>query len=130
MAELIYPDESYVIVGACFEVYNTMGSGFLEAVYHECLSIEFENREIPAVSKPRLNLVYGGRKLEKYYEADFVCYDKILIEIKAAKALADEHRAQLINALHATKLKLGILVNFGHHPKLEYERIALTQHRH
>ncbi len=124
---IIYPDESYAIIGACFEVYNTMGCGFLEAVYHECLGIEFENRNIPSVSKPRLSLDYNGQTLQAYYEADYVCYSKIVVELKAAKRLTDENRAQLLNYLHATSFKLGILVDFGHHPKLEYERIALTQ---
>lgn len=127
MAELIYPEESYAIIGACFEVYNQMGCGFLEAVYQECLEIEFESRGIPAISEPRLRLQFSGRTLKTYYEADFICYNKVVIEIKAAKCLIDQNRAQLLNALHATKVKLGLLVNFGHYPKLEYERLALTR---
>jgi GxxExxY protein len=127
MTQIIHAEESYAIIGACFEVYNQMECGFLEAVYHECLGIEFELRGIPFVSKPRLRLDYAGRTLATYYEADFICFGKILIEIKATKGLCDENRSQVINALNATKFELGLLVNFGHHPKLEYERFALTQ---
>jgi len=111
-------------MGACFEVYSDKGNGFLEDVYQECLGIEFEERKIPYEEKPELKLAYKGRKLRKQYEPDFVCFDKIIVELKAVRALADEHRAQLFNYLKATKIKLGLLVNFGGHPKLEYERIV------
>src|SRR6266699_1553178 len=99
MTEIIYKTESCTIIGACFEVYNEKGCGFLEPVYQECLGIEFEYQRIPAIAKPSL-----------------------------VSALTDEHRAQLLNYLHATGFDLGLLVNFGHYPKLEYERIAKTQH--
>ena len=127
MAELIFQEESYQIIGACFEVYNSMGSGFLEPVYHECLELEFREKRIPYVSKPRLNIRYKNHCLEKYYEADFVCFDNIILEIKATSSLIDEHTSQLLNYLHATKLPLGLLVNFGQHPKLEYKRVAFTE---
>lgn len=122
-SEILYKEESYRIMGACFEVYSDKGNGFLEDVYQECLGIEFEERKIPYEEKPELELAYKGRKLRKRYEPDFVCFDKIVVELKAVKALADEHRAQLFNYLKATRIKLGLLVNFGGHPKLEYERI-------
>jgi GxxExxY protein len=128
MAEIIYKKDSYAIIGACFEVYNEKGCGFLEPVYHECLEIEFEYQRIPAISKPSLGLSYRGRLLTQTYEPDFVCFEKIIVELKAVSALIDEHRAQLLNYLHATGFELGLLVNFGHYPKLEYERIAKTQH--
>jgi GxxExxY protein len=128
MAEIIYKKESYAIIGACFEVYNEKGCGFLEPVYHECLEIEFEYQRIPAISKPSLTVSYRGRLLTQTYEPDFVCFEKIIVELKAVSALTDEHRAQLLNYLHATGFELGLLVNFGHYPKLEYERIARTQH--
>ncbi len=127
MTEVIYKKESYEIVGACFEVYNAKGCGFLEPVYHECLSIEFEHQRIPAISKPRLTLSYRERMLVQTYQPDFVCFEKIILELKAVSTLADEHRAQLLNYLHATGFELGLLVNFGHYPKLEYERLARTQ---
>jgi GxxExxY protein len=127
MTELIYKEESYAIVGACFEVYNEKGCGFLEPVYHECLAIEFEYQRIPAISKPALTLSYRGRTLLQTYQPDFVCFEKIIVELKALPHLLDEHRAQLLNYLHAAGFELCLLVNFGHYPKLEYERIAKTQ---
>jgi len=127
MTEIIYKEESYAIVGACFEVYNEKGSGFLEPVYQECLGIEFEYQRIPAIPKPSLTLSYRERILAQVYQPDFVCFQKIIVELKAVSGLVDEHRAQLLNYLHATGLALGLLVNFGHYPKLEYERIARTQ---
>jgi GxxExxY protein len=127
MKEIIHKKESYAIIGACFEVYNEKGCGFLEPVYQECLGIEFDHQRIPAISKPSLTLSYGGRILIQTYEPDYVCFGKIIVELKAVSSLADEHRAQLLNYLHATGFDLGLLVNFGHYPKLEYERIAKTQ---
>jgi GxxExxY protein len=124
---IIYKQESYAIIGACFEVYNEKGCGFLEPVYQECLGIEFEYRQIPATVKPSLTLNYRGRKLTQTYQPDFVCFGKIIVELKAVSALANEHRAQLLNYLNATGFELGLLVNFGHYPGLEYERIARTQ---
>lgn len=127
MTEIIYKKESYAIIGACFEVYNEKGCGFLEPVYQECMAIEFEYRRIPAIAKPSLVLSYRGRILKQTYEPDYVCFEKIILELKAVSTLADEHRAQLLNYLHATGFELGLLVNFGHYPGLEYERIARTQ---
>jgi GxxExxY protein len=120
---LIYKEESYAIVGACMAVYKNMGCGFLEPVYHECLQIEFEFRGIPFVSKPMQTMQYRGRTLVQTFAPDFLCYDKIVLEIKAVSALVDEHRAQLLNYLSATGCELGLLVNFGHYPRLQYERL-------
>ena len=120
---MIYKDESYAIIGACFAVYKEKGCGFLEPVYHECLEIEFELQQIPFFSKPPQTLKYRSRTLLQTFTPDFICYDKIVVEIKAASALADEHRAQLLNYLSATRCELGLLVNFGHYPKIEYERL-------
>ena len=129
MTEIIHKNESYAIIGACFEVYNEKGSGFLEPVYQECLQIEFESQRIPAIAKPLLTLSYRGRTLVQIYQADFVCYGKIIVELKAVSSLVDEHRAQLLNYLHATGFQLGLLVNFGHYPRLEDERIARTEQK-
>jgi GxxExxY protein len=126
MQDLIYKDECYKIVGACFEVYRDKGCGFLEAVCQECLEIEFQMQGILFVPKKPLGLTYKGRSLKQRYEPDFICFDKIILEIKAVSALVDEHRAQVINYLNATGFKLGLLINFGHYPKLEWERIAHT----
>jgi GxxExxY protein len=125
MSKLIHEKETYEILGACFEVYREMGCGFLEAVYQECLEIEFELRGIPAQALVPLELKFKERPLKKRYEADFICYEKILVELKAVSALTDEHRAQVQNYLNATGLKVGLLVNFGHFPLVEHERFAL-----
>jgi GxxExxY protein len=125
MSELIYKDESYAIIGACFAVYKDKGCGFTEPVYQECVAIEFEFQSIPFRAQERLKLFYRGRELRKRFKPDFICYDKIVVELKAVSSLAGEHRAQVLNYLHATGMRLGLLVNFGHFPKLEYERIVL-----
>ena len=114
------------MMGACFEVYREKGCGFLEAAYQECLEIELGMQGILFVAKRPLALAYKGRPLKQTYEPDFICLEKIILEIKAVSALADEHRAQVLNYLNATGFKLGLLVNFGHYPKVEWERIANT----
>jgi len=123
--EFIYAEETYSILGACFNVYKQMGCGFLENVYHECLEIEFAFQEIPFESKKELELEYRGHKLKQTYEPDFICYDKIIVEIKSVSNIIDEHRAQLLNYINATGFKLGLLVNFGHYPKLQHERLII-----
>ncbi|HEY5552980.1 MAG TPA: GxxExxY protein [Opitutaceae bacterium] len=125
MNKLIHKEETYKILGACFEVYKEKGCGFLEAVYQESLEIEFELQDIPAKALVQIPLTYKGRKLKKTYEADFICFDKVLVELKAVSALTDEHRAQMQNYLHATGLRVGLLVNLGHYPKVEHERFVL-----
>jgi GxxExxY protein len=125
MTEIIYKDESYKIMGACFEVYKHMGCGFLEPVYQECLEIELASQGIVFRPQAELALRYKTQLLKQTYIPDFVCWEKIILEIKAVKELAPEHRAQVHNYLHATGYKLGLLVNFGHYPKVEYERIVL-----
>jgi GxxExxY protein len=122
-AELLYKDESYAIIGACFAVYKEKGRGFLEPVYDECLEIEFEWQRIPFLAKPPQTLRYRDRTLVQTFTPDFICYDKIIVEIKAVSTLVDEHRAQVLNYLSATGCELGLLVNFGHYPKMEYERL-------
>ncbi len=124
MTNILYKEESYAIIGGCFEVYNEMGSGYLEAVYHECLRLEFFSRRVPFESKLRLNLRYKSQALESYYIPDFACYDQIILEIKAQSGLTDIDRAQIHNYLKGTGARLGLLVNFGSHPKLQYERIV------
>jgi GxxExxY protein len=122
---LVYKEEAYTIMGACFAVYNKMGNGFLEAVYQECLGIEFHFRGIPHDVQPQLRLQYRGQILEKTYRLDFVVYGGIILEIKAVSALNGDHVSQVLNYLHATKYKLGLLVNFGSADKIEYKRIVL-----
>jgi GxxExxY protein len=122
--KIVFKDESYKIMGACFEVYKEKGPGFVEPVYQECLEIELGLQGIPFVAQGELELTYKGRQLRQTYRPDFVCFGKIIVEIKAVSALADEHRAQVHNYLKATGYRLGLLVNFSHHPQLEYERIV------
>ena len=124
--KLLYPKESYAIIGACFNVYNAKGCGFLESVYQECLQIEFEHQQIPFVAQKEFKLTCRGRSLRQTFKIDFLCGGKIVVEIKAVSTLTDEHRAQLLNYLHAAGCQLGMLVNFGHYPRLQYERLVLT----
>ncbi len=122
---IIYPEESYVIQGAIFAVYQGMGAGFLEAVYQECLERELNARGIPFKSQTEIQIFYNGVPLRQTYRADLVCYDKIILELKAVRNLLPEHSAQLQNYLRATGMRLGLLVNFGHFPKAEIVRIAI-----
>jgi len=122
---IIYRDESYRIMGACFEVYKEKGCGFLEAVYQECLELELGFQEIPYQPKQSLVLTYKGHQLKQSYVPDLICYGKIIVELKAVSDLTDEHRAQVQNYLRATRYRLGLLVNFAHYPKVQYERIVL-----
>jgi len=124
MSDLIYGELSFKIRGAIFEVYKEKGCGFLEEVYQECLEIELGIQGIPFSAQYPLKLSYKDRPLKKAYIPDFICDGKIIVELKAAKTIADEHRAQLQNYLKATGYKLGLLVNFGHYPQVQIERIA------
>ncbi len=123
--KIIYRNESYKIQGAIFEVYKILGPGFLEAVYQECLEKELTIKKIPFQSQVEIRLCYKDTPLNQTYRADFICFDSIIIEIKAVTEISDVHRAQLINYLKATKLKLGLLVNFSSFPKVGIERIVL-----
>ena len=122
---ILFKDESYAIQGAIYEVYREMGCGFLESVYQECLGKEFRLRSIPFVSQAEIKLTYKGEPLVQTYKADFICFNQILVELKAVKAIAPEHKAQVINYLKATGIRLGILVNFGEYPKASIIRLAL-----
>ena len=113
----IYPEECYAIRGAIYEVYRELGNGFKEEVYQQCLERELSARGIPFDAKRELHIFYKGEPIEKTYVPDFICYDKIIVEIKAVEALAREHEAQLMNYLRLTKCRLGLLVNFAAYPK-------------
>jgi GxxExxY protein len=123
---LIHEKETYEILGACFAVYRDKGCGFTEPLFQECLEIEFEHLALPIMAQPSLAMSHRGRTLRHRFVPDFVCFGKIILEIKAVSQLADEHRAQVLNYLNATGYQVGLLVNFGHFPKLEHERIVLT----
>ena len=123
--KILFKDECYAIQGAIFEVYREMGCGFLEAVYQECLAIEFGLRSIPSKSQIQLPLSYKDRPLTQRYIPDFICYEQVILELKAVKETTSEHKAQLINYLKATGLRVGLLVNFGAYPKATVERFVL-----
>ena len=123
MADLIYKDESYNIIGAAIEVHRTLGHGFLEPVYQEALAYEFNLSKIPYEKEKKLQIHYKDIILEKVYVADFVCYDKIIVECKAIEKLLSEHESQVINYLNATGFKLGLLINFGQ-SEIEVKRLV------
>jgi GxxExxY protein len=120
--KILYKDESFAIVGACMKVHRSLGAGFLEAVYEEALEREFQTLNIPFKRQVKLDLYYDNQKLKKQYRADFVCYDTIIIEIKAVSQIPVAFFAQLTNYLKCTKLELGMLINFGK-SSLMYKRI-------
>lgn len=120
----LFREETNRIIGACYEVHNQLGHGFLESVYHEALSLEFESRNIPFESEKKLDVYYKGTRLNKYYIADFICYGKIIIELKAAEGLSDNNIAQVLNYLKATDFKLGLLINFGTN-RVQIKRVIL-----
>ena len=122
---IVYKEESYKIIGAAFKVYNNLGHGFLETVYQEALEIEFGRHGIPFEREKELCVIYDGVQLKQTYKADFVCYGKIIVELKAVSELLDAHRSQVYNYLHATGYRLGLLLNFGCSDELEKERIVL-----
>ncbi len=124
-SKLIYEEETFAIRGAVFEVYKEMSNGFLESVYQECLEKELSAREVPFLSQPELKLMYKDQLLQQTYKPDLICYDKIIVELKASQDISAEHRSQVLNYLKATGLKLGMIANFGHYPKVQIERLIL-----
>ena len=119
---LIYKNEVYDIMGACFDVYKELSCGLSEPIYQEALEIEFKLRGIPFEREKELVVYYKGQKLRKKYVADFVCYDDIIVELKALDNVTSKEVSQLLNYLHITKYPLGLLVNFGHEDELEWKR--------
>ena len=124
--ELILKDEVYAIVGAAMEVSNELGAGFLEAVYQEALGLEFAAREVPFVAQPEINISYKTTTLAKRYIPDFVCYNRVIVEIKSIKQLTAIEDAQLLNYLKASGNSVGVLLNFGA-PKLEWKRMVSSR---
>ncbi len=122
--KILFKEECYQIQGAVFEVYREMGCGFLEAVYQECLEKELKKRGVPFVAQQELQLLYKGEPLRQTYKPDLICYGQIIVELKAVKEIAPEHKAQVLNYLKATGMKLGLLVNFGTYPKATITRLA------
>ena len=124
--ELLYREEVYRLVGACMAVHKDKGNGFVEPVYQDAVEVEMELSAIPFKTQRNYPLFYRGRALKHSYTPDPVCFGKIIVELKAVRALTDEHRAQVLNYLKVTGLQLGLLVNFGSYPRLAWERIVLT----
>jgi GxxExxY protein len=122
--EPVFKKESYEIIGACMEVHKTLGCGFPEAIYQEALEIELVIQNIPFLSQSPLKVFYKGHKLKKEFIPDFIVFDKIIVELKAAEKLTDENIHQVLNYLKATDFKLAILVNFGT-KSLQYKRIVV-----
>jgi GxxExxY protein len=127
MKHLIFAEEVYAIAGAAIEVHKKLGPGFLEAVYQEALEIEFGLRGIPFASQRNLTVRYKGVVLRKEYCAYFVCYGKIIVELKALSRLSGTDEAQLLNYLRATGLEVGVLINSGSSPRLDWKRFVLSQ---
>lgn len=120
---MIRDEKTYKIIGAAIKVHKELGSGFLEGVYHEALEREFTTQEIPFRSQPVVEIKYKGKPLNKKYQPDFVCYNEIIVEIKALSGLTGNEEAQLINYLKATGIKVGLLINFGS-KSLEHKRFV------
>lgn len=125
MSELLFKDEVYAIVGAMFEVYKTLGTGYLEAVYQEALAVEFTKQGIPFEREHKLTIYYKDVQLEKWYAPDFVCFGQIILELKVLSKLTNIEVAQLINYLKITKMRVGLLANFGSSPRLEWNRYVV-----
>ncbi len=125
MSDLLFKDEVYAMVGAMFEVYKTLGTGYLEAVYQEALAVEFLKQGIPFEREHKLTIYYKDVKLEKWYAPDFVCFGQIILELKVVGKLTNIEVAQLINYLKITKMRVGLLANFGSVPRLEWNRYVV-----
>lgn len=126
MSKLIYKEESYKIIGTCFDVHNNLGPGFLEIVYKDALEYEFRNAGIPFEREQEYEVKYKDIILPHKYYADFIVFDKIILEVKAVQAIADEFIAQAINYLKVSQNKLALIVNFGE-LKLNSKRIVLDE---
>ena len=123
---ILYENETEKIIKACMNVFNELGNGFLEAVYQEALAIEFGIMNIPFKKEAKIEVYYKGNKLNKEYYADFICYDKIIVELKCVSRLVNANKAQVLNYLHGTKLAVGLLINFGE-SSLKWERLTLLK---
>ena len=125
MSKLLYEEETYKIIGACMKVHKVLGAGFLESVYQEALEKEFTKLDIPFIRHQKLSIIYNGQKLKKYFVADFVCYEKIIVELKATTFLRQDDEKQLLNYLKATSFEIGLLINFGQ-SSLTWKRLINT----
>ncbi|WP_034919531.1 GxxExxY protein [Gillisia sp. CAL575] len=127
MSKLLFEEETYKVIGACMTVHKNLGSGFLESVYEEALRRELKKEEIPFETQKKLKVFYDGSELSKYFIADFVCYEKIILEIKSVSFLNKNLESQVINYLKATNKEVGLLINFGE-KSLKWKRFVNTTH--
>ena len=127
MAELLLKEEVYAVVGAAMEVYNQLGPGFLEAVYQEAMELELADRAIPFEAQKEVTITYKKRVLRKRYVADLVAYQSLLVELKALQQLTGVEEAQLLNCLKASALPVGVIINFGSAPNLQWKRMVFTK---
>lgn len=121
--KLIHEQETGAIIGACLEVYRVKGCGFTEPVYQDCLELELADLGVQFVPQPEIQMEYKGRPIRSSFRPDFICFRKVILEIKAVSSLALEHEAQVLNYLNATNHPVALLVNFGHFPGLEFKRL-------
>ena len=124
MTELILKDEVYAIIGAAIEVHRELGPGFLEAVYQEAMELELRARNIPFEAQKTLTIRYKDHLLKKEYAPDLLCYDQIIVDLKAIERLSGKEESQILNYLKATNLRVGLLINFGSYGKLEWRRFV------
>jgi len=124
MSQIIYKNESCFVIGLCMDVHNELGKGFSEAVYSDALEIELKSNGVPFKKEVKFDIIYKGKKLKHHYFADFIVDDKIILELKAVEKISSSHVKQTLNYLAASKLKLGIIVNFGE-DQLTYKRVLL-----
>ncbi len=124
MVELIFKEEVFAIAGAAIEVHKELGPGFLEPVYHEAMILELPGQKIPFQSEVDLSISYKQQSLQQKYRADFICFDQIIVELKALQHLSGKEEAQVLNYMKATGLRVGVLINFGSHGKLEWKRLV------
>jgi len=129
MPDIVFREESYRIIGSCLAVFNKLGSGFLESVYQEALEIQFKQDKIPFVKERKLHIKFDDIQLDKFFKADYVCFDTIIVELKATPFIHKNDLAQVLNYLRATGMRLGILVNFGE-KSLTYKRILNSHSSH
>jgi GxxExxY protein len=129
MAELICKEEVYAVIGAAMDVYNELGSGFLEPVYQEAMGIELTTRAIPFAAQEEIRIYYKGRPMEKFYVPDMIVFGNIVVELKAMERLTTRKEAQLLNYLKGTGFEVGVLINFGAPGKLGWKRMILTNRR-
>lgn len=124
MSQIIYKNESYFVIGLCMDIHNELGKGFSEGVYSDALEIELKTNGVPFKKEVKFDIIYKGKKLKHHYFADFIVDDKIILELKAVEKISSSHVKQTLNYLAASKLKLGIIVNFGE-DQLTYKRVLL-----